>query len=353
MTSHLVMDETSTGVTDQVGDIVRSSGRSSRQLAYETADSMIGGLWKAWWLTTASLVVVGAVSQFGLVRSDQLGPLFADSEVAAGNEGAASLIDDEFEQLPAVRYGGLDVAFMDARPIPQNNSGQPIIVVDLAVRNTTAQQVRLTAQEIDLLQTDGTATPMVRFEYTEHANRLVLNPGETQQALAVFKLGAVIGVDLDGFSLHIGEEGRWPEILPLDGTVAPAAFPQPLENLNPEAEPTDLGDLSVELADASTVLEYGVYRARVGTHLAVISVLVSGSVDSGPFDQELWSLQDGDDQRQALRATVGQRSAEDGTVAVELVFPYSTEASELELFVGDEAQNEAQSVARFAVQSFE
>ena len=311
---------------------------------------------KLWWFTTAALLLVAVVSRFDLVTLDDLGPLGEGREVAAGDDGAAGLVADEFDALPAVRYAGVDVALLDSRIIPENSSGKPIIVADLAVRNTNATQVRLLTQQINLILGDGTVSPMDRFEFAPHPDRLVLAPGEAQQALAVFPISDELTDDLGSYSLQVGELGRWPENLGLDGVVAPSLYHRSLEVL---AQPEDLlpfGNLIVDMTSATAALEYGVYRAPVGDHLAVISLSVFGTPgtdEMDSFDEELWTLVDADGPQRALRATVVERSVAGGNATVELVFAYSTETSELELFVSEDSLSDAVSVARFDVQAFE
>ncbi len=327
--------------------------------------SVVPGLWKAWWATTILLLAVGTVSRYDLVSSELLGPLVVGAEVAAADDPIMLVGGDAFDALPRVTYAGLDLALMNARAIPENNSGRPIIVVDLAVRNATPAQIRLPRQHLKLTSVDGATVALDRFEYAEHGSRLVVDSGETQQVLAVFKLRGRIGTDLDGYAIQIGEEGRWPESLLLDGQISPSAYPLPLEVLSTDDEPARYQDLVVELSDAATALEYGVYRSSIGQHLAVITISVSGApgaLDRGGLDRGLWTLADGQVLRRALKVTPGERSLDGNTVSIELVFAYGTEASELELFVGDASNQErdatavdkeAVSVASFSVQAFE
>ncbi len=327
--------------------------------------SVVRGLWKAWWATTAVLLALGTVSRYDLVSSEHLGPLAVGAEVAAADETALVVSEGEFDSFPGITYAGLDLALMNARSIPRNNSGQPIIVADLAVRNATSAQIRLSRQEISLTSKDGVSVALDRFEYAEYGTRLVVEPGETQQVLAVFKLRGSMDSSIAEYSLQVAERGRWPESLPLDGPVAPSAYPRPLEVVSEADEPARHEDLVVGMTDAATALEYGVYRSAVGEHLAIVTVSVSGApgaLDRGGLDRGLWALSDGQELHRALKATAGERSLDGNTASIELVFAYGTEASELELFIGgapdgaedgSEVANEAVSVARFAVQAFE
>ena len=336
---------------------------SRLRLGSRISPSMVHSVWKAWWVTTALLLATGTITRFDLVTSEDFGPLTAGSEVAAAEDAALGVADGQFEAYPQVRYAGVDIALVGARVIPVNNSGQPIVVAELAVRNTTTVQARLSRKLINLTTTDGTTVPLDRFEYADHDNRLVVEPGETHQIVGVFKLRGQIDTSLDAYTLQIGESGRWPEYLGLNGEVVPSVYPKSLEPVDGADDPARLNQLVVELTTAATTLEYGVYRAPIGQHLAVVTVSVSGApgaLERGGFDKNLWTLTDESGSHRALQATAGERSVDGNTVSMELVFAYSTEASTLELLIGSEdtstgatGDDEPVSVASFSVQAFE
>lgn len=311
---------------------------------------------RIWLFFSAMLLLVGAAVRFDLITDERLGPLAADPEVAAGDTAAFASSNPDLELLPMVRYAGTEVALVRARAIPENRSGAPIIVVELAVRNTANVQVRMPVSMFDLIGPDAVVAPADRFEFTDHGDRLVIEPGRTEPGSVVFKLRPRSSLELDRYVLQIGEQGRWPVHLPLDGMVPPAVYPQPLEA--DTGERARFRGLTVELTQAATALEYGVYRAAIGQHLAVMTVTVSGSPTSSfAIERGLWTLVDGDGtadggtERRAIAAVPGLRAPESDEVTMELIFAYSTESSDLTLLVGPSDQR--QLVARFGVQAFE
>ncbi|MGI9595674.1 MAG: hypothetical protein ACR2QK_05920 [Acidimicrobiales bacterium] len=306
---------------------------------------------RTWWVATVALLLAGAVVRYDLITEDHLGPL-ARSEVAAGSATGFAAPASDFDSYAAVRYAGTDVALIDARSIPTNLSGHPIVVAELAVRNNSTVQARVPVNMISLVGPGGQATELDRFEYTDHAYRMVIDPGRTERGLAVFKLPVHASPQLNDYVLQIAERGRWPVSLPLEGPAAAAIYPQPLEAEGAEERARYRG-LTVELTEATTALEYGVYRAPVGRHLAVVNVTVTGSPAGslGTVERDLWTLLDGEAEERAIRAIVGRRPVGGNSVDMQLVFAYSTESSELTLTVG--GPGERQTVAVFEVQAFE
>lgn len=332
-------------------------------------DGAVRALRKSWWVATALLLAVGVVSRYDLVTEDDLGPLAATGEVAAGPETALVVLADDFDPESTIHYGGLDMALLGARSIPENNSGQPIIVADLAVRNASDHQIRVPLNLIRLVSVDDVVTPLTRLDYAENSERLVLDPGESQLALAVFKLRGSMDEDLSLYEIQVGEDGRWPENLPLEGEVLPSAFPRPLL---PEiaAEPFDDAELSavvdesllvavrhdgygITVTEAETALQYGPYRAPIGRHLAVITVEVAGdpaSVEEVTGSEDFWILDDGADEHRVVRSVVTNRTDDGSRVSRQLVFSYSTESSNLRLIAGEGLSTE---IASYPVQAVE
>ncbi len=299
-----------------------------------------------------ALVVAVAIVRYDLLAEDRLGPLAAGSEVAAADQTSFAIAPTDFDAYQNVSYAGLDLALVEARVVPNNRSGQPIVVVELAVRNNSRVQARLPLNMINLVGPGGQVSELDRFEYTAHASRMVVEAGKTERGLAVFKLPVHSSLRLSDFELQIAEAGRWPAGLPLDGEAPEPPYPGPLAVTFHNEEARYRG-LTVELSGAATALEYGVYRAAVGQHLAVVTVTVTGSPVSsmGTVERDLWTLVDGVTERRAIRAIAGQRPVGGNSVTMQLVFAYSTESSELELVVG--GPEERQTVARFEVQAFE
>lgn len=319
-----------------------------------TSHHVIERLYKAWWAVTALLLIVGVVVRFELVTDEDLGPLAPGAEVAAPDGATLAVAGGAFDGLPSVRYAGLDIALVNARPVPVNNAGVPIVVVELALRNTTSVQARVPTTLLNLVGPHGALTRTDRFEYSEHDSRVVINAGRTEEVLAVFKLDTSLGTDLEGYQLQVGERGRWPETMALVGEIEASAYPRALENTGPEPGPVTVDGLDFELIDAHSDLEYGVYRAAIDQHLAVMTVSATAGIGTParPLPPSArWTLTDNHGDHQPIRATVGTPS-EDGTaVDIELVFAYSTEASQLTLRVGQSGHRPV--VARFDVQPFE
>ncbi len=304
---------------------------------------------RMWWAATAVLLAVGAAAHFDLVTEDRLGPLVATTEVAAGGGGFPGPGTD-FDSLPSVRYAGIDVGLLAARVVPDNRTGRPIVIAEIAVRNTSSVQARLLLRMVQLAGPDGELIAADRFDYTDHRSRLVVEPGAVDRGLLVFKLGPGRPPILSDYRLQIGEEGRWPADLPLDGPVPPALYPLPLEVT--ADEPTDYRGLSITLLDARSALQYRLYRARIGQHLALIEVSISGpSTLVASLDRSAWALLDDDSGRSPIRAVTGERSADGEAVTTVLVFAYDTEASALRLAIGQGEQRRV--VAEFEAQAFE
>ena len=317
---------------------------------HHVTEQIVRFLSKSWWVVTALLLLVGSAVHFELVTEDNLGPLVAPSEVAAG-AGDLIALPGELDGYPSVAYAGTTVALIDARTIPINQTGRPIMVVDLAVENRSDVQARVPLTMLTLVRPDGRTFTAERFEYTEFSNRLAVDAGEVEQALVVFMLPPGQTGPTSGYQLEVGEAGRWPVSLGLDGSVSEAAFPQELALADGSVgvEPAQYQGLRVELLDAVTALEHGVYRAPIGRHLAVMSVRVVGA--STGLDRNLWTVVDRNGESRAIRADVVE-SSQDGTDAVvELVFSYSTDVSDLSLFVGRSDTRDL--VATFSTQAFE
>ena len=305
---------------------------------------------RTWLVATVALLVVGAPVHFDLVTEDRLGPLVATTEVAASGEGGYPGPATDFDSLPSVNYAGLDVALLEVRVVPDNRSGRPIVVAEIAVRNTSPVQARLLLKMVQLVGPEGQLTAPDRFDYTDNRSRLAVEPGRVEGGLLVFKLRGGASPLATDYALQIGEEGRWPVTLPLDGPVPAPAYPMPLDVT--VGEPIRYRGLSITLLDARSALQYGVYRAQIGQHLAVIEVSVSGPSESASaLDRSAWALLDDDSGRSPIRAVPGPPPASGKGKSTVLVFAYDTEASSLTLVVGQ--GDDRQVVAEFKVQSFE
>ncbi len=332
-------------------------------------DGVVRALRKSWWVVTALLLIGGVVARYELVSEDDLGPLALPDEVAAGPQTELVSLADEFDPASTIHYAGLDMALIGARAIPENNSGRPIVVADLAVRNSSNHQIRIPLNLIRLVSADDVVTPLARLDYAENSERLVLDPGESQLALAVFKLRTPLEDDLGLYEIQVGEDGRWPENLPLQGEVLPSAFPRPLlpevaggafddaELSAPADEVFEVmvehGGFDITVTAAETALQYGPYRAPIGRHLAVITVEVSGNpatVEAITGSGNFWTLDDGATDHRVIRSEVLDRSVDGSSVTRLLVFSYGTESSNVTLLAGDGRSTE---IASYPVQAFE
>jgi hypothetical protein len=352
----------------------RSPGTGPRRQWLNTAIPVLG---RVWWVATVAVLAVGATVRYDLDERVDLGPLVPAAEVAAGGESDYTAVESDFSAYPNTSYAGMELAVIDARIVPRYQTGSPIAIVELGVRNLNDRQARLPAKMVRLVGPNGTHIPLDRFEYTDFSNRIVVEPGETARSLAVFQLATGASVGVGDYQLQVAENGRWPATVPLSSTASFPAnpYPQPLEALaSPSSDgPIRFGDLDIELVEASQALEFGAYRASVGQHLAVVTVEVTGlPVDVGPaLDRQLWTLVDSklgpsrnivsQRQNRAVRlasevipepervSTASTGTVYPTTVRLQLVFSYSTESSRLSLRVGGTA--DGQSVAEFEVQA--
>lgn len=328
-------------------------------------------VFRSWLLATAALVGAGGLTAAGALPAAglDLGPLAATApagdEVAAGG-WLTGLSDDEFEGLGAVPYAGLDFVVVDARIVTETSVGNPVAVVDLAVRNRTEATRRVTRGMLNLVDDEGRPVELRRFDYSDELTRLVLDPGETISAVAVFRLPPNRPVETGSYRLHVAEPGRWPAVLPLlastgDEADNPSAGgdaaagdigPRTLGVTALAAETPD--GLGFHIVTADSALEVDAYRAPVGRHLAVVTVELKGSVEGtsepGALDREFWTLAD-PAQRVAAKAEIIE-SGSDGTT-LRLVFPYPTDASVLTLQAGADTDADPVEMASFEVQPFE
>lgn len=317
--------------------------------SYHLTDQAVRLLAKSWWVVTALLLLVGSAVQFELVTEDDLGPLVTSNELAAA-PGELAAIPGELDGYPSVDYAGTRFAVLDARAIPVNQTGRPIMIVDLGIENRSDLPARIPKAMIQLVRPDGRTFPLDRFEYTDYTNRLSIPAGSVQQALLVFKLTPGQTGPVSGYDLTIGESGRWPARIGLDGTSPDVEFPIDLVGADGATtqEPAHYQGIRVELLSSVTDIEHGVYRAPIGRYLAVMTVRVVG--DTRGVDRSLWAISDGTSETRALRADVLTVSPDQTEATVELVFSYPTDTPQLELLVGRTDRREP--VAVFDVASF-
>lgn len=316
--------------------------------------------------TIAAVLVVGlvalAASRTGLVTADDLGPLVADPEIAADRNTVGAAPPSSLDGLPAVDHAGFRVALVEARAVPDNRTGRPIIVADLAVRNDVDVPIRISRPMLRLIGPDDSAIEASRFDYSLYDDRLAVGPGAIGRALAVFVLPRGADTDLALHRLEIGEPGRWPSNLPLDGETGPVLPVQEIMPLGALGEPGPIGyrGTTVELVAATVDVGYGSYRARVGQHVLALIVEIDDPAGTGAelLKQESWQLLSTDDpgsgtpdQQRALRVIGGDGGPvgepTPGRATLIVVFTYSTEATDLVVVLGPDVA--PRPLARFEV----
>ncbi len=301
------------------------------------------------WATLTVILAAGllSVGLSGDLRSAQPGQGSA-TEIA----GPSNLNLEDGRPAHA-HYGGADLNLVNARPVPVNSSGRPIIVVDFEARNTTGFQLRLPKRHFSLVKAGDRGRPnqtaeesdlrvieIDRFEYSDYSDRIVLEPGETAQTTAVFKLLPGETTDLEDYSLQITEAGRWPATIPLVGSADadPALLPLAFADPTQSAAVTEFGQSQISVLDSESSLDFGSYRARSDEHLAVFVVEVAGDdIDlvEAAKQSSFWELSIGERARHAMRVEVGDQTDDSTTFVV--VFTYPTDSTDLVLH-GDSGQ---------------
>jgi hypothetical protein len=233
--------------------------------------------------------------------------LIEDLKEGAGSEMAADLsavraVDlSEFAALPSTEYAGLVVGLIDARVVPDNQADVPIVVVDVAITNSTTQQTRLPRSMFRLIRPDGGVIDATRFEHGQYGDRLLVPGGVSERALVVFYLPPWADVDLGDYRLEFGSSGRRPTEIPLDGTEPVIIEPRLLTSSS--SLPSGLGSglagpaipdpEALPLMSATTHVEFGTYRARTGQEVAAVTFDLSGRSPSAVAAlraQDAWRL---------------------------------------------------------------
>ena len=294
----------------------------------------------------ALALVVATISFVG--THNMSGQLFFTAPVAAdtGSQGTAeqsqgsavagsdSFSADDFESSIGGRYGGFDVAVLSARGLPVNNSGAPIVAVELAVRNATNRQLRLPESMFGLQTEPGALVPIHRFEHTEHSTRLVIEPGTITTATLVVRLPLRSTTDIDLYRLAIGEPYRQPLLLPLVREPAVAGASGVTTGSEIGIEPNPSTKLTV--LDLASTYNHRAYRALVDHHLLVLTADVELGTNT-PADvvakSGWWSVVF-DDQRIAA-ARVEIDSLTGSSIRVTVVFETPVAVSRLALVTGE------------------
>lgn len=294
------------------------------------------------WVSLTLVLAIGILS--GDLR---LAP--SGERTAAEVAGPANLDLDDNAAADA-HYAGLDLNLIEVRPVPENSSGRPIIVVNFEARNTTEYQLRIPMRQFALIgdsanqapgQLEVTAIPVDRFEYSEFSDRLVLDPGDAAEATAVFKLLPGTKINLEDWLLQVAEPGRWPATIPLDGStdarpaLKPMAFADPAQS----GAVAKLGNARIAVLDTESSLDFRSFRAPRGEHLAsfVVEIQAENSGNQAQLDeliasakdQSFWHLEVGDNRNEAIQVEVRDNSKSSTTFVV--VFTYPNGSTDLTL----------------------
>ena len=292
-------------------------------------------------LIVATASVVGSQNISG--RYFFAAPVAADSggEVATGQSSGSSAVGgnfnsfsaDDFESAIGGRYGGFDVAILDSRGIETNNSGYPIIVVDVAIRNSTDRQLRLPESMFGLQADTGRVIPIERFEYTDHSTRLIIEPGLIQTATLVVRLPPLLPAEPDLYRLHVAVPFREPLLLPIheaDDHTQPEGVDTGAE-VAIELSPTS----NLKVLELASTYNHRAYRSRIDHHLVTLTVDLTPGPDSTVdhiADPRWWRLETGDQQLTAATVEVSKTAA--SSVRATIVFEPPASALQLTLVAG-------------------
>ncbi len=190
---------------------------------------------------------------------------------------------------PAVRYAGTSWLVTSSRLIPraEQETGRPIVVAEVLVRNISGRvTTRTRAADVTLLWPDGYREPADRFEFTDNARLLVLEPGAAEVVTLVFKPSIGQDPDLSDLVIEVGESGRVPAVIPLVGSAPEPNYPL-IGSIGPPAGSADRpsGALPVTFDRVVVDVDAGPYRAATGQHLVVVDVTVDVE---GAAELDLW-----------------------------------------------------------------
>ncbi len=207
---------------------------------------------------------------------------------------------------PSVHYAGLRWSLTESRTVPLSNpeTDYPIIVLELVVANTTVDTpLRVRKGDLAIVWPDGRRDEVDRFEHLPSSIGFRVDPGGTLAVTAVFKPRVVAEPDLATMALEIGEEGRIPAVLPLDGPAEPSPFPV-VGSI--EGDPLIASDplqpgrwSSISAVAASIDVDAGPYRAAVGDRLLLVTAIAdqptTGATAADPDHLEpgFWALDAG------------------------------------------------------------
>ena len=247
--------------------------------------------------------------------------------------GSKNFSVQDFEASIGGRYGGFDIAVLDSRGIQSNNSGSPIVIVDLMVRNSTDKQLRLPEAFLALESTDnGRQIPINRFEYTEHSTRLVVEPGVIQSATAVVRLPPRYVADPSFYRLMVAEPFRQPLLLSISDSdgLGPAGVETGVELA------VDTSDApGVSVLDLASSYNHRGYRSQVDHQLMILTADVEVQSNATAHDlskSRWWRAVSGD--YEASAAVVEVESVVGSTVRLQVVFEVPSAVEDLSIVTG-------------------
>lgn len=176
---------------------------------------------------------------------------------------------------PSVRYAGTSWSITGARLIPraEQETGRPIVVVEVVVRNVTGDTAtRSRIADISLVWPNGDREPADRFEFADDPDVLTLAPGAVEVVTLVFKPSVEQDPELGSLVVEVGETGRVPARIPLIGPVPDPVYPAVGTIDGPDDDPSIRIDRVIVDVDA------GPYRAALGRRLVIIDVEVAADV---------------------------------------------------------------------------
>ena len=194
-------------------------------------------------------------------------------------------------------------------------------------------QARIPTSMVYLVLPEGDLVKADVFEAPDPEVRLVLEPNEEKAATVVFNVNPINLVDVDSFSLQIGELDRHPVSLNSDGEPLPFPYPADGAFVADGVESSDIdvseGEISLEPRSVVFSVEDGSFRASSTEQLVFVELLVSGKgVDSKTYEgSNFWRLRSsGVDDVVPLRVS---SSRSEGGDLVSIVFLTQKDISDL------------------------
>jgi hypothetical protein len=208
--------------------------------------------------------------------------------------------DPAAEPFPSALHGGLMWSVTATRATPAPELLMPAIVeVDLNITNTLSEtQLRVPDSMLGLVALDREAETGGRF--VGGGGRLAIEPGQTAEVTASFKVSFTDEPDPAALGLRVREPSRIPAIIPLDGEPPPGNGDYPVMaaiDTSPAVlvDPDDRSrQIVIEPQAVAIDINAGAYRAAEGQQLAIVQILIqrtSSNETSGFLDTGYWSIE--------------------------------------------------------------